>query len=128
MNPLDMAFMLVRCLRITFITNRRPTIFSAVILLLSVLLIGASGKKEAKLGKRAINVQLQTVATKSLRPFIEAIGTLKALEQVVVSSKIDGIQQTANAEEGMFVAKGSLLATVDDRDYASERRDPRSRG
>lgn len=103
-------------------TNGRQATLAVVFLLLPVLLIGACGKTEKKLEERAINVQLQTVETKSLRPFIESIGTLKAFEQVVVSSEIEGILRTANVEEGMFVPKGSLLATIDDRDYASELR------
>jgi membrane fusion protein (multidrug efflux system) len=104
------------------IRNRRRAVLAALPLLLAVLFLGACTKKETKLEERAVNVHLQAVAMQSLRPFIEAIGTLKAFEQVVVSSEIEGILRTANVEEGMFVAKGTLLATVDDRDYASELR------
>ena len=94
---------------------------SAARLVLAICLLASCGTKEAKVvEEKTFNVQVQSVQTKSLRPFIEAIGTLKAFEQVVVSSEIEGILRTANVEEGAFVAKGALLATVDDRDYASE--------
>ncbi len=95
---------------------------AALLSLFAIMALISCGKKEAKLPEKAVNVQVQAVATKSLRPFIEAIGTLKAFEQVVVSSEIEGILRTANVEEGMFVSRGALLATVDDRDYASELR------
>ena len=102
-------------------TPSRLRAAAAALSLLALLFVASCGKKEAKgLPEKAVNVQVQAVATKTLRPFIEAIGTLKAFEQVVVSSEIEGILRTTNVEEGMFVAKGALLATVDDRDYASE--------
>jgi membrane fusion protein (multidrug efflux system) len=92
-------------------------------MILSAFLLGGCGQKEAKIAdERAINVQIKTIETKSLRPFIETIGSLKAFEQVVASSEIEGILKTANVEEGTFVSKGSLIATVEDRDYASELR------
>lgn len=120
MNPEGFPLMYLQRVRPKFLTRLSWIVLSAIFLLAAALLIGACGKKESKLEERAVNVQLQPVATQSLRPFIEAIGTLKAFEQVVVSSEIEGILRTANVEEGMFVSKGTLLATVDDRDYASE--------
>lgn len=96
---------------------------SAAFLLLTAFLICACGKNEARVAEeKTINVQVVTLETKSLRPFIETVGSLKAFEQVVVSSEIEGILRTTNVEEGTFVSKGSLLATVEDRDYASELR------
>jgi membrane fusion protein (multidrug efflux system) len=88
-----------------------------------MLSLCSCGSQEAKvIEERVFIVQVQPVETRSLRPFIEAIGTLKAFEQVVVSSEIEGILRTTNVEEGSFVSKGALLAAVDDRDYASELR------
>ena len=106
------------------VTATRPfRAAAAVFLLLPVLLVGACGKNETKVAEeKTINIQVNTVETKSLRPFIETIGSLKAFEQVVVSSEIEGILRTTNVEEGAFVLKGALLATVEDRDYASELR------
>jgi RND family efflux transporter MFP subunit len=104
-------------------SNRRYRAAAAALIVLPVLLIGACGKNDAKVpAERAINVQVKAVETKSLRPFIETIGSLKAFEQVVASSEIEGILRTTNVEEGAFVSKGALLATVEDRDYASELR------
>jgi RND family efflux transporter MFP subunit len=104
-------------------TTRRFRAAAVILLLLPVLLLGACGKKDSKVAEeRAINVQIKAAETKSLRPFIDTIGSLKAFEQVIASSEIEGILRTTNVEEGAFVSKGALLATVDDRDYASELR------
>jgi RND family efflux transporter MFP subunit len=123
MNPEGLYFMLNRT-RCSFpISTRRCTAVVACAMILSAFLVSGCGQKDAKVAdERTINVQTKTIETKSLRPFIETIGSLKAFEQVVVSSEIEGILKTANVEEGTFVSKGSLLATIEDRDYASELR------
>lgn len=106
-----------------FPLNPRFRAAFAAFLLLAALPLAACGKNEGKgTEEKTINVQVRTVETKSLRPFIETIGSLKAFEQVVVSSEIEGILRTTNVEEGAFVSKGAVLATVEDRDYASELR------
>jgi RND family efflux transporter MFP subunit len=123
MNPEGLSFMLNRTRGFFSISTSRCSIVVACAIILSALLLGGCGQKEAKVAdERAINVQVKTIETKSLRPFIETIGSLKAFEQVVVSSEIEGILKTANVEEGTFVSRGSLLATIEDRDYASELR------
>ena len=103
--------------------NRRFRAAAVTLLLLPFLLLGACGKRDAKVAEeKTVNIQVKAVETKSLRPFIETIGSMKAFEQVVASSEIEGILRTTNVEEGAFVSKGALLATVEDRDYASELR------
>jgi membrane fusion protein (multidrug efflux system) len=107
----------------TIRSHQRFQTAAAAFLLLPICLLGSCGQKEAKVvEEKAFNVQVQSAQVRSLRPFIETIGTLKAFEQVVVSSEIEGILRTTNVEEGTFVSKGALLATVEDRDYASELR------
>jgi membrane fusion protein (multidrug efflux system) len=121
-NPEGYAFMLKRTRCSLSISTRRFVVVAGAAIL-SVFLMGGCGPKEAKLAdERAINVQTKPIEVKSLRPFIETIGSLKAFEQVVVSSEIEGILKTANVEEGTFVSKGALIATIEDRDYASELR------
>jgi RND family efflux transporter MFP subunit len=123
MNPEVYYFMLKRSRSFFSISTCRCAVIAACATFLSLFLVGGCGQKEAKVAdERAINVQTKTIETKSLRPFIETIGSLKAFEQVVVSSEIEGILKTANVEEGTFVSRGALLATIEDRDYASELR------
>jgi len=122
MNPEGLYFMLNRTRGSFSISTRRYT-FVACAMILSAFLVSGCGQKDTKVAdERSINVQTKTIETKSLRPFIETIGSLKAFEQVVVSSEIEGILKTANVEEGTFVSKGALIATIEDRDYASELR------
>lgn len=105
------------------ISTCRCAVIVVCSMILSVFLVSGCGQKEAKVAdERATNIQTKTIETKSLRPFIETIGSIKAFEQVIVSSEIEGILKTANVEEGAFVSKGVLIATIEDRDYASELR------
>jgi len=123
MNPEGLYFMLKRTRSPFSISTRHCAVIVACAMIPSVFLVGGCGQREAKVAdERTINVQTKSIETKSLRPFIETIGSLKAFEQVVISSEIEGILRTANVEEGAFVQKGALLATVEDRDYASELR------
>lgn len=82
-----------------------------------VLVTAGCGKKEAPPAERVINVQVQTVEKKSLRPFVEAIGSLKAFEEVIASSQVEGLLTRVYVEEGTPVVKGKVLAAVDDKDY-----------
>ena len=77
------------------------------------------GKKDAgkKTEERVINVITQPAERKSLRPFIEAVGTLIPNEEVSISSEVEGALTNVSVDEGTVVAKGKLLATIDDTDY-----------
>ncbi len=82
---------------------------------------GCEKKKETKQVKdKVINVQIQPVEKRSLRPFISAVGTLNPYEEVTVSTEADGILKEVNADEGIEVSKGMLLSAVDDADYSLE--------
>jgi HlyD family secretion protein len=70
--------------------------------------------------EKAYNVQVQAAEKKSLRPFVEAIGTLYPYDEVTVSTEVDGILSDLKAEDGTRVSKGMLLALIDDTDYLLE--------
>lgn len=70
--------------------------------------------------EKPINVQVRSVKNKSLRPFINAIGTLKPAEEVRISSEVDGILMDVSVDEGTIVSKGMPLASIDDADYRLE--------
>ncbi len=85
------------------------------------LLINACGKKETKqVRERIANVRVQPAGKKPLRPFVEAVGTLKALEEVTVSSELDGIIRNIRVDDGAVVGRGDALATIADREYDLE--------
>lgn len=99
---------------------KKYTAISILIIFLPILLInsGCSKKDDGKKSaERVINVLTQPAEKKSLRPFVEAVGTLTPFEEVTISSEVDGRVTGILIDEGMIVNKGALLATVDDTDY-----------
>lgn len=74
-------------------------------------------KKEEKPAERVINVRVQAAEIKSFRPFVDAIGNLKAFEEVVASSQLEGLVTRIYVDEGSPVSKGKVLAGIDDTDY-----------
>jgi RND family efflux transporter MFP subunit len=75
-------------------------------------------KQEQKAAKeRVVNVRVWTAETRSLRPFVESIGTLNPYEIVNVSSELDGILQSIRIDEGSPVTRGQLIAEIKDIDY-----------
>jgi membrane fusion protein (multidrug efflux system) len=86
-----------------------------------MIIFAGCGKKEEKgAQERIFNVRAVTVEKRALRPFVEAVGSLKANEEVVVSSEIDGILKRITVTEGSKVSRGSLIAEVNETDYRLE--------
>ena len=91
-----------------------------VVLLLGAAILANVGcsKKEQKVQKEnAINVRVQTAESRSLRPFVESIGTLNPYDVVTVSSELDGILKSIHVDEGSPVSQGQLIAEIKDTDY-----------
>lgn len=91
----------------------------AVILLCTALFANVGCKKqEQKVQKeKVVNVRVWTAESRSLRPFVESVGTLKPYDEVVVSSELDGILKTLSVDEGSPVTRGQLIAEVKETDY-----------
>ncbi|MHB8769565.1 MAG: efflux RND transporter periplasmic adaptor subunit [Syntrophales bacterium] len=90
------------------------------VILLCILGITVNGckKQEQKVAQeRAVNVRVWTAESRSLRPFVESIGTLIPYETVNVSSELDGILQVIRVDEGSAVTRGQLIAEIKDTDY-----------
>lgn len=89
-----------------------------VLLAASLLLASGCGKKEEQgAPEKTVNVKVWTVEKKSVRPFIETIGSLTASEEVSVSSEVDGLLKGVPVDEGTPVSRGMVLARVDSTDY-----------
>jgi len=89
------------------------------IFLTVICISSACKKKEVKTtAERVVNVQVQAAEKKSLRPFIETIGTLNPFDEVTVSAEVDGVVKDIRVDEGVVVTKGSVLASIDATDYA----------
>ncbi len=75
-------------------------------------------KQEQKVQKElAVNVRVWTAENRSLRPFVESIGTLNPYEMVNVSSELDGILKTIHVDEGSLVNAGQVIAEIKETDY-----------
>jgi membrane fusion protein (multidrug efflux system) len=97
------------------------TILLSLALLCAALTVTGCFKKEEKAVKeKVVNVRVMVVEKRSLKPFVESVGTLKPDEEVNVSSENDGILKVLKVQEGSIVSKGMLLAQINDTDYRLE--------
>lgn len=101
--------------------NNYMKIIPLVFLLSFILAIPACKKKEANAPvEKIVNVRIQAVAEKTLRPYVETVGTLNPYEEVTVSAEVDGILREVRVDNGTAVSKGMLLSVIDDTDYGLE--------
>lgn len=92
-------------------------IFMAGLMLLPLV----SCKKEKKAEKEVlVNVRVQPASKKQVRSYIETTGTLKAFEEIMISSEVDGIIKKITVDEGSRVGAGMLLAEINPVDYVLE--------
>lgn len=92
-----------------------------IVLMMSLLFFVSCKKKDVKApAEKAVNVRVQPAEKKSLRPFLDATGTLNPYQEVTVSAEIDGILRDMKVSDGSAVSKGTVLAVIDDIDYDLE--------
>ncbi|HOL58464.1 MAG TPA: efflux RND transporter periplasmic adaptor subunit [Syntrophales bacterium] len=94
----------------------RKLIMALLALALS-LTVGCAKKEEKKKMEKVVNVKVMTVGTKLLRPYVEAVGTLKPLDEVTVSAEVEGVVEKIDVIEGAKVKRGALLVKIKDTDY-----------
>jgi multidrug efflux pump subunit AcrA (membrane-fusion protein) len=75
------------------------TSFALVFVILTFT--GCFKKEEKAVKEKVVNVRAALVEKRSLKPFIESVGTLKPDEEVVVSSEIDGILRELKVQHGL---------------------------
>jgi membrane fusion protein (multidrug efflux system) len=83
--------------------------------------VGCQKQEQQKQKEVIVNVRVWTAEKRSLQPFVESVGTLKAYEEVIVSSELDGILKSIRVEEGSPVTEGQLIAEIKDTDYRLDR-------
>ncbi len=91
-----------------------------ILILIVFIIIGFIGcnKPPEKVRKQvAVNVRVAKAETRSLRPFVESIGSLAPRSQVTVSSELDGILDSIAVDEGVVVKKGQVIAEIRPTDY-----------
>jgi len=89
-------------------------------LLIMAVSCGEKASTKTTTEERTYNVQVRAAEKRPLRPFVEAIGTLNAYDEVTVSTEVDGILKDLRVDEGANVSKDMLLALIDDTDYNLE--------
>ena len=93
---------------------------SISLILISVmvsLMFVACTKEKKEQPEIAVNVRIATAEKKKIQPYLETTGTLKANEEVAVSSEVDGIVRQIRVDEGSPVNKGTLLVEINEIDY-----------
>lgn len=91
---------------------------SLILLLVMIsLMFVACAKEKKEQPERAVNVRIATAEKKKIQPYLETTGTLKANEEVAVSSEVDGIVRQIRVDEGSPVNKGTLLVEINEIDY-----------
>ena len=70
-------------------------------------------------GNRALPVAVAAVKTSDFRVFLNALGSVTALNTVTVKSRVDGELVKLHFTEGQRVQAGDLLAEIDPRAYAA---------
>ncbi len=101
--------------------QRRVRVGSAVMAILLGVAVTANlgcNKQEQKVVKeRPVNVRVWTTENRSLRPFVESIGTLNPYDMVTISSELDGILKSIHVDEGSSITRGQLIAEIKETDY-----------
>jgi membrane fusion protein (multidrug efflux system) len=98
----------------------RAVLFLMMLLMLVAPSAGCFKKEEKAAAEKVVNVKAAAVERKSLKPFVESVGSLKPNEEVVVSSEVDGILAALKVDEGSPVSRGMLLVQITDTDYRLE--------
>lgn len=63
----------------------------------------------------AVPVRVVQVAVADVPQWVSALGTVAPLQSVTVRAQVEGILDRVWVQEGQFVEKGQLLASIDDR-------------
>lgn len=97
--------------------SRVRSAVAAVLIGLMIVSLPSCTKEKKTETERLVNVRTWTAEIKRVQPYLETTGTLKADEEVVVSSEVDGIIKKMFVEEGSAVGVGSLLIQINETDY-----------
>ncbi len=98
------------------------SLFSAIILALTLFGCSSDEKEESKKANRelALPVQVGRVIFKDVVDEVRTVGNLVAEQRVVITSEVDGKVKQIPVEEGDSVKKGQLLTQIDSRQYKLE--------
>lgn len=87
---------------------------------LIICLIGGCSRKPVQQGPQARPVQTAIVVQKDVPIYVDSFGNMASPSNVNVKSQVEGKLKTVHFKEGTEVRKGSLLFTVDPREYKAQ--------
>jgi membrane fusion protein (multidrug efflux system) len=87
-----------------------------ILVMINIMLVACTKEKKEQ-PERIVNVEVWPAEIKKVQPHLETTGTLKADEEVTVSSEVDGIVRQIKVNEGSPVNKGTLLLEINEIDY-----------
>jgi membrane fusion protein, multidrug efflux system len=99
------------------VAGRGALILPLLLCSLVIVINGCKKPEQKAVQERAVNVRVWTAESRSLRPFVESIGTLNPYETVNVSSELDGILRAIHVDEGSAVTRGQLITEIKETDY-----------
>ena len=82
--------------------------------LLGLALLTGIAPHQALAQDSCVPVQTATVETRNLKDTVRGIGTLEAIQEVVIRPEINGLLEAVHFEEGSRVEKGERLFSIDD--------------
>ena len=97
--------------------SKASAIVLTMIIVLIILSFVACKKEKKAEPEKLVNVRIWPVEIRKVQPYLESTGTLRADEEVLVSSEVDGIVKKIYVEQGTIIHSGALLAEVRDTDY-----------
>ncbi len=92
---------------------------AAIAAALSALTFGCQKKAEKKASYPPTPATLVKAEGKSVRKYIDTLGTISSLHSVNIVPQVSGQIVKINFEQGQFVKEGDVLAEIDPRPYAA---------
>jgi len=118
MNPVDTSLAEPVSSRPAFLQGWRLWAIAGGILLLLLFLFFRGGKKEAvNPSGRAVPVAVAQARKGDMAVHLTGLGTVTALNNVTVRSRVDGQLVRIDFTEGQMVKEGQLLAEIDPRPF-----------
>ncbi len=102
--------------------GRRNALLTGVIIAISAAFLSScsNGNSSQPPKKPVAPVSVGTVTQKTVPVLLTAIGNVETVSTIQVKSQIGGILNKVHFKEGQDVAKGSLLFTIDPRQYEAQ--------